>query len=128
VIRQTRGADSVRVTFTLDTDTAVSVVGDFNGWDPAAHRLKPRSNGKRSVSVLMDPGREVSFRYLAEGGHFFDDADADRYDDNGYGGTHSVLVLRTAKAANGKPAANGQHGANGKVTPAAKAPPRKRAR
>ena len=96
MIKKARIADGVRVTFMLETDAAVSVVGDFNGWDPAVHQLRPRSNGKRSVSVLVDPGSEVSFRYLAEGGQFFDDAEADRLDDNGYGGSHSVLVLPPA--------------------------------
>ena len=99
MIKKARSTDGVRVTFALETDTAVSVVGDFNGWDPAAHQLRPRSNGKRSVSVLIDPGTEVSFRYLAEGGQFFDDAEADRLDDNGYGGSHSVLVLPLAAPA-----------------------------
>ena len=98
MIKKARSTDGVRVTFALETDAAVSVVGDFNGWDPAVHQLRPRSNGKRSVSVLIDPGSEVSFRYLAEGGQFFDDDDADRLDDNGYGGSHSVLVLPPANA------------------------------
>ena len=98
MIKKARSTDGVRVTFALETDTAVSVVGDFNGWDPAVHQLRPRSNGKRSVSVLIDPGTEVSFRYLAEGGQFFDDVEADRLDDNGYGGSHSVLVLPPAAA------------------------------
>ena len=66
MIKRARGAEGVRITFTLDTSAAVSVVGDFNEWDPAAHPLKPRTNGKRSVSVLMHPGRPVTFRYLAE--------------------------------------------------------------
>jgi len=95
VIKRVKDADGVRVTFMLDTAAAVSVVGDFNHWDPAAHPLKPRTNGKRSVSVVMSPG-PVTFRYLAEGGHFFDDPDADRYEDNGYGGTHGVLVVPKA--------------------------------
>ena len=98
MIKKAHSTDGVRVTFALETDTAVSVVGDFNGWDPAVHQLRPRSNGKRSVSVLIDPGTEVSFRYLAEGGQFFDDVEADRLDDNGYGGSHGVLVLPPATA------------------------------
>lgn len=86
------GAPRVRVTFSLpDEGTAVSVVGDFNGWDPLAHPLRRRSNGTRSVAVELEAGRSYAFRYLVDGGHFLDDPAADSHEANGYGGTHSVL-------------------------------------
>ena len=43
-----------RVIFSLPLDQPageVSVVGSFNDWTPGAHRLLPRRNGMRSVSV-----------------------------------------------------------------------------
>ena len=67
---------TVRVTFALPRDTpggAVSVVGDFNDWDPFAHPLRRRTNGTRSATVTVDAGRTLHFRYLAEGGIWFDD-------------------------------------------------------
>jgi hypothetical protein len=98
-------AEGIRVTFTLESDEPVSVVGDFNDWDPDAHPLVPAGKGRRSASVLLEPGTEVAFRYLADGGRFFDDPDADRYEDNGRGETHGVLVLpATAKKAAAKKA------------------------
>jgi hypothetical protein len=69
----------VRVTFTLpaaEPTGAVSVVGDFNGWDPFAHPLRRRggfAKGIRSASVTVPPGSTLRFRYLAEGGQWFDD-------------------------------------------------------
>jgi 1,4-alpha-glucan branching enzyme len=66
----------VRVTFTLPTAEPgglVSVVGDFNGWDPFAHPLRTRSNRTRSASVTVPAGSTLRFRYLAEGGRWFDD-------------------------------------------------------
>ena len=63
----------VRVTFVLRPGTPrgrVSVVGDFNEWEPGAHELRPRSNGTRSVSVTVPGGARMRFRYLAEGGHW----------------------------------------------------------
>lgn len=82
-----------KVTFVLpDEHGPVSVVGDFNGWDPLAHPLKKRSNGTRSVAVELGEG-SFAFRYLAEDGMFFDDPDADAVEPNGYGDTHSVLVV-----------------------------------
>lgn len=82
-----------KVTFVLpDGNGPVSVVGDFNGWDPFAHPLRKRSNGTRSVAVEL-PGGSFAFRYLAADGSFFDDPDADAVEPNGYGDTHSVLVV-----------------------------------
>jgi 1,4-alpha-glucan branching enzyme len=66
----------VRVTFALPADDpagAVSVVGDFNGWDPFAHPLRRRSNGTRSAVVRLPAGSRSRFRYLADGGRWFDD-------------------------------------------------------
>lgn len=75
--------DNVKVTFALPQDNPsgqVSVVGDFNDWTPGKHVLAKRTNGTRSVSVTMPKGSSVRFRYLAEGGHWFDDPEADRRD------------------------------------------------
>lgn len=55
---------------------AVSAVGSFNDWKPGAHKLVKRSNGTRSVSIEVPAGEPVTFRYLAEGGVWFDDPDA----------------------------------------------------
>jgi 1,4-alpha-glucan branching enzyme len=77
---------SVRVTFALpasEPPEAVSVVGDFNNWDPFAHPLRKRSNGTRSTVVIVSPGRTLRFRYLAEGGRWFDDDSAHLADDGG---------------------------------------------
>jgi 1,4-alpha-glucan branching enzyme len=70
------GGGMVKVTFSLPAGEpagAVSVVGDFNDWDPSAHPLRPRSNQTRSASVTVPAGSTLRFRYLAEGGMWFDD-------------------------------------------------------
>jgi len=56
---------------------AVSAVGSFNDWKPGAHKLVRRSNGTRSVTVAVPAGQPVRFRYLGEGGVWFDDDEAD---------------------------------------------------
>ena len=61
----------------------MSVVGDFNGWDPFAHPLRRRSNGTRSATVTVATGRTLHFRYLAEGGMWFDDEAVPRKDAQG---------------------------------------------
>ncbi|WP_332262347.1 isoamylase early set domain-containing protein [Streptacidiphilus rugosus] len=60
----------------------VSVVGDFNGWQPGVAELVTRRDGTRTVSVSFPPG-EHRFRYLATGGVWFDDDYADRIDPQG---------------------------------------------
>jgi len=78
VANSTRGG-TVRVTFELpgaEPAGAVSVVGDFNGWDPYAHPLRKRGNGARRAVVSVPAGATLHFRYLAEGGVWFDDETA----------------------------------------------------
>nr|WP_037603717.1 isoamylase early set domain-containing protein [Streptacidiphilus rugosus] len=71
-----------KVTFVLPgTDPgAVSVVGDFNDWTPGAHPFRPRKDGSRAVAAVLPAGQTTAFRYLAEGGHWFDDESADHHD------------------------------------------------
>ncbi|MEV4276178.1 isoamylase early set domain-containing protein [Actinoplanes xinjiangensis] len=69
--------NKTRVTFSLPADEpagTVSVVGDFNGWEPGRHELQARRNGTRTVSVSLDPG-DYKFRYLATDGVWLDDED-----------------------------------------------------
>ncbi|MCX5612833.1 MULTISPECIES: isoamylase early set domain-containing protein [unclassified Streptomyces] len=71
------------VTFVLPADAPpgpVSVVGDFNDWQPGAHLLVPRPDGTRAVTVTLPGKTEHSFRYLATGDHWFDDEHADSHD------------------------------------------------
>ena len=68
--------EQVRLTFVLpenDTRRPASVVGDFNGWDPLAHPFRRRSNRSWSVAVTLPEGSTHEFRYLGEGGHWFDE-------------------------------------------------------
>jgi len=67
---------TVRVTFMLPMEepaSAVSVVGDFNDWNPFAHPLRIRANRTRSASVTVPSGSTLRFRYLAEGGRWAND-------------------------------------------------------
>ncbi|WP_042369874.1 isoamylase early set domain-containing protein [Streptacidiphilus neutrinimicus] len=77
-----------KITFVLpehDHDRAVSVVGDFNDWTPGAHTLAAREDGSLVASAVLPKGQVTAFRYLAEGGHWFDDEAPDHHDGvNGY--------------------------------------------
>lgn len=91
-----KGDKAARVTFALPADDRgqqISVVGDFNGWDPLAHPLKKRSNGKRSVSVELPAGTTYHFKYLADDGSWFCDPEVEEREPNEYGELNSVLRL-----------------------------------
>ena len=49
------------------------MVGNFNDWNPTAHPLRARANRTRSAAVTVQAGTTLHFRYLAEGGVWFDD-------------------------------------------------------
>jgi 1,4-alpha-glucan branching enzyme len=89
-----KGRKAVKVDFVLPQGAVpgeVSVVGAFNGWDPFAHPLRPRRNGTRSAVVTLPPGRRFAFRYLAEGGRWYDDDTAEVFEPNGVGGHNAVI-------------------------------------
>ena len=94
MIKRSNGKDGIKLTFTLslaDTPQPVSVLGDFNEWDPHAHPLKKRTNGTRSVSVVVPPGSAFAFKYLADGGTWFNDVEADEHTVNEYGEVNSII-------------------------------------
>lgn len=76
----------VKLTFTIAESPAlggVSLVGDFNDWDPYAHPMQRRDNGSYQVSLMVPARQPIRFRYLADGGIWFDDEDADHHDEHG---------------------------------------------
>jgi 1,4-alpha-glucan branching enzyme len=95
----------VRVTFEVpDRGHAVSLVADFNGWDPAATPLRRRSNGTRTVDVTLRPGSRVRFRYAGPDGTFFEDDEADAFESNGFG-QRNAIVCASAPARGRRPRA-----------------------
>lgn len=79
----------VEILFSLPAHVGpVSVVGDFNGWDPFAHPMRLGTDGQYSVAVAMPKGKAYAFRYLGEGGHWFDEEAVCEYDERG-------AILRT---------------------------------
>jgi 1,4-alpha-glucan branching enzyme len=96
VIKQSpvKGKEQVKVSFILPGDAAagkVSVVGEFNDWDPSAHPLRARSNGTRSAVVTLPAQHRFAFRYLDEAGRWLDDDAAHEYQENGMGGVNGIV-------------------------------------
>lgn len=91
-------AGKVEVTFIVPPNglrAPISLVGDFNGWDPAAHPLSFRGLSYRAA-LVVDIGRRYAFRYRSGCEQWFNDDDADDYQPNAFGGHDSVLDLTLA--------------------------------
>ncbi|MGW6859201.1 isoamylase early set domain-containing protein [Streptomyces xanthophaeus] len=82
---QQRRKDRTEVTFVLPADTLpgpASVLGDFNEWKPGTHKLTPRPDGTRPVTVSPPAKASHSFPYLAAGNYWFNDGSAEGPDGN----------------------------------------------
>ena len=66
----------------------VFLVGDFNGWDPAARRMVKSKDGTFRAKMKLAPG-EYQFRFLVDG-HWRDDATTEQRA-NPFGSTNSVV-------------------------------------
>ena len=87
--------DKVKVTFSMpysEGQPAMSVVGDFNEWEPSATKMVKRNNGTCSVSITLDPGKRYSFRYYLEDGAWVNDEAADAYEASEHGSENCVLL------------------------------------
>jgi hypothetical protein len=95
---------SCRVTFKIpsghpEAQSAV-VLGEWNGWNPAATPMKRGKDGSWSATVTLETGRPYHFRYLLDGRHWKNDEGADKIVRNPFGSEDSVLSLdREAPAA-----------------------------
>ena len=83
-----------KVTFKMKAEAEnLSLVGDFNGWNEAAHPMKKSKDGVFSITVEMESGREQQFRYLADGKNWLNDDAADKYVSTSLGSENSVISL-----------------------------------
>jgi 1,4-alpha-glucan branching enzyme len=90
-----KNSNQVKVTFIVPNDPnqgRVSVVGDFNNWDPAATPLVKRANNTRSASVSLPPNRRYAFRYYTADGSWFNEEAADAYEPNEHGSENCIIV------------------------------------
>ena len=84
--------------FYLDRESPVSVVGEFNSWNPEQGVMQLFDAAlptTRSWSTKLAPGRHA-FRYVDSDGNVFDDPEADAYEPDDYGGFHRVIVVAEA--------------------------------
>ncbi len=91
-----KAGNSCRVTFELPADVDAEVValcGDFNDWDSSSHIMKPRKDGRYSLTLYLKPGESYRYRYLLDGERWENDWEADDYQPNEFGSDDSVVSV-----------------------------------
>lgn len=84
----------VQFVFVSGDASRVTLVGDFNDWDPAATPLRRVSNdGIWSVVVPLTPGR-YTYAFVVDGERWLPDETAPRAPADEFGGEKSVLFVR----------------------------------
>lgn len=84
-----------KVTFLIPAAEAseVSVIGDFNGWDPEIGALSKLKNGSFKGVFDLDKDASYEFKYLIDGA-YVNETEADGYKWNDFAGAeNSVLTV-----------------------------------
>lgn len=84
-----------RVTFSLAAPHArqVSLVGDFNAWDPDIHPMKKDAEGLWQKTVVLAPGT-YEYKFFQDG-RWVPDPQNDHQRPNRFGTQNSVVVVTT---------------------------------
>lgn len=69
----------------------VSLVGEFNSWDPAKHPMKCDDKGLWTKTVMLEPGI-YEYKFLADGTWLLD-ANNDQSRLNSYGTLNSLITI-----------------------------------
>lgn len=87
---------SCRVTFDLPPEvhaSAAALCGQFNDWNPSAHPMDLRRDGRFSTTISLPAGETYRFRYLLDGERWENDWAADGYVSNPFGEEDSLVRL-----------------------------------
>jgi Glycogen recognition site of AMP-activated protein kinase len=91
-LKMTRDGAQVRFSLSAPSARQVSLVGDFDGWNPAAHPMRRDPAGDQwIVDVRLPPGRHV-FAFSVDGGLRADPSAARAVEDD-FGVPSSVIVV-----------------------------------
>jgi len=95
-LRRPAGEETVVVRFVLEAPQAgrVSVVGDWNNWNPDKDRLRDEDgDGPWEVTLHLQKGQEARYQFLVDGERWMADPRAPLQLDDGFGGITSVLQI-----------------------------------
>ncbi|GAB6090528.1 hypothetical protein JCM12856_21210 [Spirochaeta dissipatitropha] len=95
VARPSNEQQTILVHLVLDAPQAqsVSVVGDWNGWQPDVHQMANTQNGIWEIRIEMKPDGEYRYQFLVDEKDWIPDPDAPLQVADGFGGINSVMNL-----------------------------------
>nr|WP_315162289.1 isoamylase early set domain-containing protein [uncultured Flavobacterium sp.] len=82
-----------KVTFSVDAKdaSAVSVVGDFNNWDPTVGALSKLKNGTFKGVYDLNKDASYEFKYVIDGA-FVNEPEADSFKWNDFAGAENSVL------------------------------------
>jgi 1,4-alpha-glucan branching enzyme len=84
-----------KVTFAVSLELhteRVTVVGDFNAWNPALHPLAKAESGRWQTVLELDEGATYQYRYFVNGGTWYTDPNC-AVCANPFGSENNVLTV-----------------------------------
>jgi hypothetical protein len=88
--------ETIVVRFELQAPDAreVSVVGNWNQWNPEAQKLRdPDGDGVWEIEIHLNKGEEHQYQFLIDGENWIPDPKAALQVEDGFGGVNSVLQI-----------------------------------
>lgn len=86
-------AAQVKFVFIAPQASQVTVVGNFNGWNPSAHPMqRTPTGGTWTVTVPLEAGRH-EYSFVVDGSHWVPDPSAPLASKDGFGTANSVLLV-----------------------------------
>lgn len=89
---KTKNVSEVTFEFSRKDVKSVSLLADFNDWQPMEMRYNKKEKAFRTKVRLSKTGN-YCFRYLLDDSEWENDYQADKYVPNDFGSENSVLVL-----------------------------------
>lgn len=91
-VSTTRELRLVQFVLTAPKASQVTVVGDFNEWDPAATPMVRGEGGAWTAAIPVSPGRHV-YAFIVDGDRWVADPAAPLAPEDGFGIRNSVIVV-----------------------------------
>jgi hypothetical protein len=91
-VSTTRELRLVQFVLTAPKASHVTVVGDFNQWDPVATPMARAASGAWTAAIPVSPGRHV-YAFIVDGDRWVSDPAAPLAPEDGFGIRNSVIVV-----------------------------------
>lgn len=93
VVAAGSGAAQVKFVLVAPQASQVTVVGNFNGWNPTANPMeRTPTGGTWTVTVPLEAGRH-EYSFVVDGSHWVPDPSAPLASEDGFGTANSVLLV-----------------------------------